>query len=100
MADFEFICDNYLEDLSEELENLDKNSDLDIDYSDGILNIIIESNAKTYVINRHSASQKIWYSSPVSGADYFSYDDKKEKFISDKNEELKTKLFKELKELI
>lgn len=100
MINFEDICNKFLEDLFEELEIIDKNSELDIDYSDGILNIIIEKSQKTYVINRHSASQKIWYSSPLSGADYFEFDDHKNQWLSEKGFELKTKLLNELKTLI
>ena len=100
MKDFEQICDNYLENLSEEIENFDIDTKFDVDYSDGILNIIFEEKNLTYVINRHSASQKIWFSSPISGADYFCYNDKLEKFINDKEIDLNFKLFKELKELI
>lgn len=100
MINFEDICNKFLEDLFEELELIDENSMLDIDYSDGILNIIIEKSQQTYVINRHSASQKIWYSSPVSGADYFEFDADKNRWLSEKGFELKTKLLNELKTLI
>lgn len=100
MGNFENICNNFLEDLSEEIENFDVNSKFDVDYSDGILNIVVEGTGQTYVINRHSASEKIWYSSPLSGADYFSYDASQEDWFSDKGDLLKTKLFSELKTLI
>lgn len=100
MINFEDICNKFLEDLFEELEIIDKNSELDIDYSDGILNIIVEKSKQTYVINRHSASQKIWYSSPVSGADYFEFFAEKNQWLSEKGFELKTKLLNELKTLI
>ncbi len=89
-------CDNTLESLSERLEALDKNSKLDVEYSDGILTIKIEESEKTYIINRHQATQKIWYSSPFSGADYFSYDEKSAKWLNSKGLELREKLFGEL----
>jgi iron donor protein CyaY len=100
MKNFEHDCDKFLEDLSEEIENIDKNSVLDVDYSDGILNITFEKSGQTYVVNRHSASQKIWFSSPISGADYFEFVDHQNKWLSEKGFEIKEKLFNELKTLI
>jgi len=97
MANFEELCENTLMDLCEKLENFDKETKFDIDYSDGILNIIHEDSQETFVINRHSASGKIWYSSPKSGADYFSYDESSKKWLDDKNQELEEKLFLEVK---
>jgi len=100
MENFEYSCDNFLEDLSEKIEKLDENSIFDVDYSDGILNIILEDTGQTYVINRHSASQKIWYSSPLTGADYFSFDTVKKDWLNDKGGLLSDKLFGELQTLI
>ncbi len=90
------FCEPALVKLTEAVEIWDKNSKLDVEYSDGILTIVIEASAETYVINRHSASQKIWYSSPITGADYFSFDEKSEKWLDAKGEELEVKLFSEL----
>ncbi len=41
------------------------------DYADGILEITIHS--KTFVLNKHSVSGKIWYSSPVSKPKYYIF---------------------------
>lgn len=95
--DFYKLCDDALLKLSSDVEAQDKNSKLDVEYSDGILTIVIEDSSKTYIINRHTASQKIWYSSPLSGADYFSFDEKSAKWLDSKGEELSQKLFSELK---
>ena len=95
--DFYKNCDETLLSLSQQLENYDKNSKLDVEYSDGILKILIEESGKTFVINRHSASQKIWYSSPFSGADYFFFDEEKSRWLDSKGEELSVKLFNEIK---
>ena len=99
MENFEYICGNFLETLTEQIEDFDKNSIFEVDYSDGILNIILEDTGQTYVINRHSATKKIWYSSPLTGADYFSFDVKKEEWLNDKGDLLSDKLFGELKTL-
>jgi iron donor protein CyaY len=98
--DFYQLCEDSLVKLSQQIEGLDANSKLDVDYSDGILTIILEENAKTYIINRHSASQKIWYSSPFSGASYFSYNSEIKAWMSSNNEELSQKLFSELKTIL
>lgn len=97
--DFLQFCDQSLQDLLSQLEKKDKNSALDVDYADGILTIEIERTAQTYVINRNSASQKIWYSSPLSGASYFSFDEKNRSWIDGEKNTLAEKLFAELQQL-
>jgi iron donor protein CyaY len=81
--------------LADKIESQDKNSLFDVEYADGILNIEIFSTKQIYVINKHSASQKIWFSSPISGANYFSYSNNK--WLDDKGKELEEVLLNELK---
>ena len=102
MLEKDFIkhCDPFLLKLSEAIEEGDKEAKLDVDYSDGILNITLEDNGATYVINRHTASQKIWYSSPLTGADYFSFDENSGNWLNSKQEELRKKLFSELSQFL
>ncbi len=99
-SDFLQRCENTLNKLSEELEIRDKNSKLDVEYSDGILTIVLEATSKTYVINRHGASQKIWYSSPFTGADYFSFDENSQNWLDSKGEKLEVKLLSELQKIL
>ena len=94
------LCESSLTDLFEKIENLDKNSKLDVEYSDGILTIIVEETSQAYVINRHAASQKIWYSSPLSGANYFACEEQSGKWFDSKGQELEEKLFAELQTFI
>lgn len=91
------ISEDFLINLAENIEDFDKNSVFDVDCSDGILDILIHETEEEYVINRHNANQKIWYSSPLSGADYFAFDDKQKKWLNDNKQELSEKLFSELK---
>jgi iron donor protein CyaY len=98
--DFYRLCESTLLNLSEAVEIADKNSLLDVEYSDGILEIIITASKKTYIINRNSGNQKIWYSSPFSGADYFSFDEKTQDWRDVKGSELKEKLFSELNPIL
>lgn len=94
--DFLFLCDQALQNLAAAIEEKDDHAQLDVDYSDGILSIEIEENGQQYVINRNSASQKIWYSSPISGADYFSFDEDRKDWIDKNGKNLSNKLFAEL----
>ena len=98
--DFLKFCETALIKLSESIETADKNSKLDVEYSDGILEIVINATKQTYIINRNLGNQKIWYSSPLTGADYFSFDEKSRYWISVKGEELAGKLFLELRQVL
>ena len=94
--DFTAFSESSLIELADLIENNDKNVVFDVEYADGILNIIAVESGQTYVINKHSASKKIWFSSPISGADYFSYNFEKKKWLDDKGEELTKILLSEL----
>ena len=96
--DFLLLSEDKLIKIADFIEDNDSNSIFDVEYSDGILNIDIFNSNQTYVINKHGASQKIWYSSPISGADYFSYNSQKQKWLNDKGGELTEKLLAELKD--
>jgi iron donor protein CyaY len=93
--DFLELSEKELIRLADNIENNDKNSLFDVEYADGILNIEIFASNQIYVINKHSASQKIWFSSPVSGANYFAISN--EKWLDDKGRELQEILLNELK---
>ena len=90
------ICDDFLQNLAQVIEDKDTNSSLEIDYLDGILKITINNNNKTFIINRNSGNQKIWYSSPFSGADYFSFDKIEKKWKNNLDTEITKKLLTEL----
>jgi iron donor protein CyaY len=94
------LCDDFLQSLSQLIENRDSSSALEIDYLDGILKIVINNNKKTFIINRNAGNQKIWYSSPFSGADYFSYNQESKQWLNSSNLELSEKLMNELKSFI
>lgn len=97
MLSFYKQSENFLIQLADDIEKQDSESIFDVEYSDGILTILVHATDQEYVINRHSANQKIWYSSPLSGADYFSFNDKTREWLNSKGEKLETKLFAELK---
>jgi frataxin len=97
--DFYHYCEQTLSKLFEGVEAFDKDCNFDTDYSDGILKIILPL-GKTFVINRNSGNQKIWFSSPFSGADYFAFNEEKKAWLNDSEIELSKKLFDELKNLV
>ncbi len=97
---FNSLCEKYLQDLGDEIEKKDIDSNLEIDYSDGILTIVIIANKKTFVINRNAGNQKIWYSSPFLGAHYFAYEKNSQQFLSGNNEVLSSFLTKELSDYL
>ena len=78
--------------LADLIENSDQKSIFDVEYLDGILTIT--TNSGQYVINKHLASRKIWFSSPITGANYFHYD--QQKWLNDNNDELGKFLINEL----
>lgn len=92
---YETLAENTLHEISELLENSDEEGELDIDYLDGVLKIILPDN-KEYVINKHLASQKIWMSSPKSGASYYVLNENSNKWLTADGIELFTILKKEL----
>ena len=49
---FNSLCEKYLQDLGDEIEKKDIDSNLEIDYSDGILTIVIIANLRN---NKNSA---------------------------------------------
>jgi len=94
--DFIELSEKKLIEIADLIENNDKNSIFDVEYADGILNIVAFASNKTYVINKHSASKKIWFSSPITGANYFSYNFENKKWQDDEDKELTKTLLHEL----
>ena len=72
---FNIIAAEELATIADTLESIDNEGMLDIELHDGILSIKLED-GREYVINKHTPTRKIWVSSPLSGASYFSYDEK------------------------
>ena len=69
---YQTAADACLEHISEVLQAMEDDSELleETNYGDGVLEIDCGDKG-TFVINKHYATQQIWYSSPVSGAHYF-----------------------------
>jgi iron donor protein CyaY len=75
------LTDELLSELSEAIEDADAAGNLDVDFSSGVLNLTLADGSQ-FVINKHLPTRQIWLSSPHSGANYFSYDEDDEDWIS------------------
>ncbi|MEZ5692130.1 MAG: iron donor protein CyaY [Rickettsiales bacterium] len=100
MLDGEYQClsAELLDNIAEKLEFLDGNGDLELEYYDGVITITLKS-GKQILINKHSASQQIWFSSPINGGMRFSYNNDLSKWKLENGKELLTTLSAELEEI-
>ncbi|KAI0908563.1 mitochondrial chaperone Frataxin [Ustulina deusta] len=65
--EFHKLADEYIENLLAEYEKMqDKRTDIDVEYSSGVMNLTIDD-IGTYVINKQPPNRQIWLSSPSSG---------------------------------
>ncbi|KAI0116281.1 mitochondrial chaperone Frataxin [Nemania sp. FL0031] len=66
-GEFHELADAYIEQLLGEYEKMqDNRTDIDVDYSSGVMNLTI-NDLGTYVINKQPPNKQIWLSSPTSG---------------------------------
>ena len=72
---FEILANKELETVADSVDSqIGDNSDLDasVELHEGVLTIDFSGPKNgTFVINKHTASRQIWYSSPVSSPAYF-----------------------------
>ena len=78
-ADYHAIADQSLEDIQDLLDSLEdseamEDDDVDISYSQGVLNINL-GKAGFWVLNKQTPNRQIWWSSPVSGPKRYEYTD-------------------------
>jgi len=95
-SSFHRFADDALEHLASTIEESDKQGVLDIDFVNDVLTIILKDDSE-YVINKHSASEQIWMSSPFSGAARFSMiENKPHRWVDRKDNDLFNLLESEL----
>ena len=95
--EFEEHCGAMLQQIANTIEESDEKDELDIDYVDGVLTIDFPDE-RQMVINRHRPTQKIWLSSPESGASYYEYDEESETWINGEGNDLLTLLADDIEE--
>ncbi|KAH8697697.1 hypothetical protein BGW36DRAFT_359478 [Talaromyces proteolyticus] len=65
--DYHEVSEHYLNVLLAEVERVqEEGSDMEAEYSAGVLNVIVPS-VGTYVLNKQPPNHQIWLSSPISG---------------------------------
>ena len=92
---FEACAEQALELALEKIESTDIESMLDIDLIDGVLTITTPDDNQI-VINKHSASKQIWFSSPFSGALYFNYDETNHLWLDEEGRTLQNMVDKDI----
>lgn len=72
--DFHVLADATLDEVVDRLGVLDdcpalegKDDELDVNYSMGVMNIILGQQYGTWVINKQTPNRQLWWSSPLSG---------------------------------
>ncbi|AIL65116.1 frataxin-like protein [Rickettsiales bacterium Ac37b] len=98
--EFNILAINSLENLYEKLETNEAFNDLEIDFVNNEVLYIASEKNQEYVINKHSPSRQIWFSSPLTGTYYFSYDISKKLWLDKEGKELEDLIIGELKRII
>lgn len=68
---FEIVARETLERLARALEDA---GDFDIDLEGGVLSVDVDD-VGTFLVNKHAPLRQLWYSSPVSGASHYDFDE-------------------------
>ncbi|KAF3048051.1 Mitochondrial chaperone Frataxin [Didymella heteroderae] len=73
-SEFHERADEYLNELVERLEEAqEKNPDIEVEYSAGVLRVDFISKQLSYVLNKQPPNKQIWLSSPISGPKRFDW---------------------------
>jgi len=79
---FHETADIMLEALVDGVEMADEQGEIEVDYIEGVVSIILVD-GEEYVINKHEPTKQIWVSSPFSGSHKFSYDEAENEWLPD-----------------
>ncbi|KAF2624106.1 arabinogalactan endo-1,4-beta-galactosidase [Macroventuria anomochaeta] len=73
-TEFHERADDYLNELVERLEEAqEKNPEIEVEYSAGVLRVDFISKQLSYVLNKQPPNKQIWLSSPISGPKRFDW---------------------------
>ncbi|KAK4178803.1 putative Frataxin mitochondrial precursor [Triangularia setosa] len=73
-AQYHVLADEYMDRLLHHLEDLaEERSEMDVEYSAGVMTVDFGQNAGIYVINKQPPNKQIWLSSPKSGPKRYDY---------------------------
>jgi len=85
---FHETADIILEDLVDGIEMADEEGEVEVDYIDGVVSIILPDGSE-YIINKHEPSRQIWLSSPFSGSNKFSYNEDEDDWMPEEGRNFK-----------
>jgi iron donor protein CyaY len=85
--------------LADGLEASDEDGVLEVELLSGTLTIALPS-GQQFLVNRHTPSQQIWLSSPLSGGLRFDYDESAQAWVLADGRRLDTLLKAELETLL
>ena len=74
-SEYHSVADSTLENIQDTLEIFFEDHDIDaeINYASGVLTIHLPADGKTWVLNKQTPNQQIWWSSPISGPRRYEY---------------------------
>ena len=75
---FETVAQRALEFLAATLEEA---GDFDVDLESGVLTIEVDD-VGTFLVNKHAPLRQLWYSSPLSGASHYDFDQNARAWVS------------------
>jgi frataxin len=81
-AKFEVLAQRVLEKLAGILE---ESGDFDVELEGGVLTIDVDD-VGTFLVNKHAPLQQLWYSSPLSGASHYDFDQSAAGWVSSRGE--------------
>jgi frataxin len=76
---FDYISNKTLESLNDKFDELSDeysnklSNEYDVNYSNGVLTVKVDSKYGTYVINKQTPNLQIWLSSPLSGPKRYDF---------------------------
>lgn len=76
-SEFHNLVESFLEAIADEIETRDEEMVIDIDLTDGVLTLELDT-GQQYVISRHEPSGQVWLSSPISGGLHYDYNEEEE----------------------
>mmetsp|Transcript_20044 Transcript_20044/g.43450 ORF Transcript_20044/g.43450 Transcript_20044/m.43450 type:complete len:221 (-) Transcript_20044:143-805(-) len=71
----EYLEEHYVSDGSEKDEDI-----AEVNYASGVLTMYLPPHG-SWVINKQTPNQQIWWSSPISGPKRYEYDEKRERWV-------------------
>jgi frataxin len=86
-GEYHTVADEFLEDLQDAVEHALEDSNIpefEITFASGVMTLVMPPHG-TWVINKQSPNQQLWWSSPLSGPRRYEYQDGEWVFTRDES---------------